>query len=102
MGRLVILLPSHFLDFLRILMMMCGGRVFFFFQAEDGIRDWSVTGVQTCALPIWPGIGCPSKLLRTEQLEIPNISAAPKSTTNTFTTVTLFLKRRFPPCQKSL
>src|SRR5438046_6178211 len=23
----------------------------FFFQAEDGIRDWSVTGVQTCALP---------------------------------------------------
>src|SRR5438093_13723037 len=27
--------------------------IFFFFQAEDGIRDWSVTGVQTCALPIW-------------------------------------------------
>src|SRR5262249_59697854 len=27
--------------------------VFFFFQAEDGIRDWSVTGVQTCALPIY-------------------------------------------------
>src|SRR5262249_59117257 len=26
----------------------------FFFQAEDGIRDWSVTGVQTCALPIFP------------------------------------------------
>src|SRR5207237_10590752 len=26
----------------------------FFFQAEDGIRDSSVTGVQTCALPIWP------------------------------------------------
>src|SRR5215213_6404580 len=26
--------------------------VFFFFQAEDGIRAWSVTGVQTCALPI--------------------------------------------------
>src|SRR5206468_4776742 len=44
--------------------------VFFFFQAEDGIRDLIVTGVQTCALPIflgglvvveqifsWPGIG---------------------------------------------
>ena len=38
---------------------------FFFFQAEDGIRDYDVTGVQTCALPIlekvwvwegrWPG-----------------------------------------------
>src|SRR5260370_1087042 len=27
--------------------------IFFFFQAEDGIRDSSVTGVQTCALPIY-------------------------------------------------
>src|SRR2546430_3510625 len=26
----------------------------FFFQAEDGIRDLTVTGVQTCALPIFP------------------------------------------------
>ena len=26
----------------------------FFFQAEDGIRDIGVTGVQTCALPILP------------------------------------------------
>src|SRR6185369_16717178 len=33
---------------------------FFFFQAEDGIRDSSVTGVQTCALPISVG---PGKLL---------------------------------------
>src|SRR2546430_11770892 len=30
----------------------CEGCVFFFFQAEDGIRDLTVTGVQTCALPI--------------------------------------------------
>src|SRR3990170_8711519 len=30
---------------------------YFFFQAEDGIRDDLVTGVQTCALPICPG-GC--------------------------------------------
>src|SRR2546430_13149856 len=29
---------------------VCG--IFFFFQAEDGIRDLTVTGVQTCALPI--------------------------------------------------
>src|SRR2546430_4345931 len=28
---------------------------FFFFQAEDGIRDLTVTGVQTCALPIFGG-----------------------------------------------
>src|SRR2546427_8302322 len=27
-------------------------HLFFFFQAEDGIRDLTVTGVQTCALPI--------------------------------------------------
>src|SRR2546429_4372067 len=31
---------------------VCG----FFFQAEDGIRDVAVTGVQTCALPIFPAI----------------------------------------------
>src|SRR5207248_5609746 len=30
-------------------------REFFFFQAEDGIRDRTVTGVQTCALPIFSG-----------------------------------------------
>src|SRR5690606_39795244 len=30
---------------------------FFFFQAEDGIRDFHVTGVQTCALPISPENG---------------------------------------------
>src|SRR2546427_1044563 len=38
--------------------------VFFFFQAEDGIRDLTVTGVQTCALPIspWarPACSCPA------------------------------------------
>src|SRR5438876_9091059 len=32
--------------------------LFFFFQAEDGIRDGRVTGVQTCALPIYrPAFG---------------------------------------------
>src|SRR2546430_3901411 len=42
--------------------MFCGRSVagkriayFFFFQAEDGIRDLTVTGVQTCALPILDG-----------------------------------------------
>src|SRR3712207_7016958 len=38
-----------FLDFLFLF--------FFFFQAEDGIRDIGVTGVQTCALPIYGGVG---------------------------------------------
>src|SRR3990167_10520520 len=31
------------------------GRMFCFFQAEDGMRDLTVTGVQTCALPIYCG-----------------------------------------------
>src|SRR2546425_2449733 len=37
---------------------MVGLSVFFFFQAEDGIRDKLVTGVQTCALPISPAYRC--------------------------------------------
>src|SRR5258706_3006667 len=43
----------------------CGGSrsLVFFFQAEDGIRDWSVTGVQTCALPISLGFN-PALLLQ--------------------------------------
>src|SRR2546427_1193902 len=32
---------------------LAAGDVLFFFQAEDGIRDLTVTGVQTCALPIY-------------------------------------------------
>src|SRR2546430_10272524 len=34
------------------LLLRYGGQCFFFFQAEDGIRYLTVTGVQTCALPI--------------------------------------------------
>src|SRR5260221_5196252 len=34
---------------------LSSSRPFFFFQAEDGIRDHCVTGVQTCALPIYTG-----------------------------------------------
>src|SRR2546430_6611040 len=33
--------------------------LFFFFQAEDGIRDLTVTGVQTCALPIFINMDLP-------------------------------------------
>src|SRR5256885_4166082 len=36
------------LAFMASYLLVC----FFFFQAEDGIRDYKVTGVQTCALPI--------------------------------------------------
>src|SRR5256886_11713072 len=40
----------------------CVSRWFFFFQAEDGIRYLTVTGVQTCALPIWPRL--PANVVR--------------------------------------
>src|SRR5439155_4672902 len=44
---------------------------FFFFQAEDGIRDGHVTGVQTCALPIFGGsasaIAFPTSRFRARQ-----------------------------------
>src|SRR5207302_3327483 len=47
---------------------------FFFFQAEDGIRDFHVTGVQTCALPI-----CLAAVPRVElvrALQVPGIEPA--------------------------
>src|SRR5437016_11310793 len=44
----------------------------FFFQAEGGIRDWSVTGVQTCALPIshtvYRALGFPPPIARQRQI----------------------------------
>src|SRR5258708_4453427 len=40
------------MDAVFALTIVAGFRFFFFFQAEDGIRDDLVTGVQTCALPI--------------------------------------------------
>src|SRR3712207_7440789 len=46
---------QNLLPFFRhswVLRMYCFRLGFFFFQAEDGIRDIGVTGVQTCALPI--------------------------------------------------
>src|SRR5439155_17195107 len=56
-----------------------GVRRFFFFQAEDGIRDGHVTGVQTCALPISPEM--PMKLMaRTAKARDPtaSVSAPPR------------------------
>src|SRR3712207_5945365 len=62
---------------------------FFFFQAEDGIRDIGVTGVQTCALPIFEVQVAPGSPLRppsdagvaegggTVTLELPNLAAWP-------------------------
>src|SRR2546422_7533762 len=55
-------------------MLLC----FFFFQAEDGIRDVAVTGVQTCALPI---CACTMPLATASQAVMP-----PKTFTNTLLT----------------
>src|SRR5947207_14584751 len=52
-------------------------RALFFFQAEDGIRDHCVTGVQTCALPL---SGAPRRRLRANTWW-PSISPAPIRTT---------------------
>src|SRR5205807_4681208 len=45
----------------------------FFFQAEDGIRDYKVTGVQTCALPISPAgrwRGARLSVIRSDQARV--------------------------------
>src|SRR5260370_27861203 len=47
---------SQTLSFTEHTFSPCGLSVVFFFQAEDGIRDSSVTGVQTCALPIYSDV----------------------------------------------
>src|SRR5262249_58628665 len=44
----------------RLLVRLIEYCQFFLFQAEAGIRDWSVTGVQTCALPIFASSSCRS------------------------------------------
>src|SRR2546430_5554179 len=58
--------------------------IFFFFQAEDGIRDLTVTGVQTCALPIWRfstvGRSSPSWTSNTSVV-MPRILAADRKST---------------------
>src|SRR3989475_6697499 len=45
------------------------GPVVFFFQAEDGIRDLTVTGVQTCALPICR-VGRPESIAVHQHLDV--------------------------------
>src|SRR5258708_32040879 len=46
---------------------------FFFFQAEDGIRDDLVTGVQTCALPIFEALACGTPVLAFPCGSVPEI-----------------------------
>src|SRR2546430_2854189 len=61
-------------------------NMFFFFQAEDGIRDLTVTGVQTCALPIFGATGHPLRprrhvvLVRVEARRDPSHGSRPRNT----------------------
>src|SRR5437667_8100879 len=68
---LVVTFPVHFLPLLLFSGRFCG-ELFFFFQAEDGIRDRDVTGVQTCALPIWEGGNLSLPNLQTNDCPFPN------------------------------
>src|SRR5204862_5948958 len=47
----------------------------FFFQAEDGIRDLYVTGVQTCALPILARLSALHLQVRDEPLKVADVAA---------------------------
>src|SRR5699024_11271311 len=55
---------------------------FFFFQAEDGIRDRNVTGVQTCALPIFISGASPTTTTKVNENGLP-IAKEPTSITET-------------------
>src|SRR2546429_4575068 len=56
-GRVIFLLVNDSVCFLKVCVF-----ALFFFQAEDGIRDVAVTGVQTCALPISGDVHVTGKL----------------------------------------
>src|SRR3989454_12098229 len=47
----------------------------FFFQAEDGIRDYKVTGVQTCALPIYQRSVVAASCIRLRTRSLPRLQA---------------------------
>src|SRR2546430_8934145 len=61
-----VLLWYHILVFLHF---------FFFFQAEDGIRDLTVTGVQTCALPICAAMTALKRSSKSPRKRVPASSA---------------------------
>src|SRR2546430_9170890 len=77
------------------------GYVFFFFQAEDGIRDLTVTGVQTCALPIFTVFD------RSDDMPIHPVaslcsSLAPAGSLSSLRSKTVMLSRPRKPPSKTL
>src|SRR5216683_3077451 len=80
---------------------------FFFFQAEDGIRDLIVTGVQTCALPIWiePSTATPSATATCRDVLVIADPAPPRSrgTTDITNSVAVGITIPMPaPCRKKM
>src|SRR3989442_11471628 len=65
---------------------------FFFFQAEDGIRDADVTGVQTCALPI-SSLRSPASVKKTRRPS--GLSSSPRGVLSSGTRATSFHVARF-------
>src|SRR3712207_8921950 len=70
---------------------MCLSLCFFFFQAEDGIRDIGVTGVQTCALPILLTVtaGSSSKVPQAASTAARAVTASSRSTSGRRVGVTM-------------
>src|SRR5690606_40833410 len=69
--------------------------LFFFFQAEDGIRDFHVTGVQTCALPISENIICFSDMESRVWERIISVFCRISRPRNTIPRITAKLAARF-------
>src|SRR5205085_4392503 len=70
----------------------------FFFQAEDGIRDLTVTGVQTCALPIYPRVVTGDEVgPQLRQLRRPEIDAGDRPAPDRHRDGDGLSKARLPP-----
>src|SRR5699024_11419813 len=69
--------PLHVLPYESYHYLLTGALpTYFFFQAEDGIRDRNVTGVQTCALPISPNHFASYSIIHWTSLSVPSVSSS--------------------------
>src|SRR3989442_9488337 len=90
-----VLLQEHYS--LRVAQVSASHTFFFFFQAEDGIRDADVTGVQTCALPI-----CSASIFLPSSTLVPSMRTTTGSRRPSFFTAAITpsasrSQRRMPP-----
>src|SRR3989440_8831198 len=99
-------------EFVETVIRSCSILFCFFFQAEDGIRDLIVTGVQTCALPIsWragssgSALGLPSSrslASRQHTLPVQSHSSAPRFQTYTYPTAKMNMNTSISTDRKSV